>query len=538
VNTGGSDAHTRAVAVRYAAVSKRFGATQAIRQLHLELAERQVHAFVGENGAGKSTCLGLLAGRIAPSDGTITVFGNKIGHGDPRASRRAGVAAIYQELTIVPALSPQANVFLPGPLAQTGFLSEGEMRARYVELCERIGVATAPRNVRAGDLSIAEQQLLEIMRALVSDAKVILFDEPTASLALPEREALLRLMADLRVQGKTLVFVSHNLDEVLQISDTITVFRDGELVASQPTRTWTKLTLVQTMLGDKAKAAVLREMLDGADSSVDSAPAGRTPRHARIGAAGPPLLAGEGITVPGMIRDIGFEVAGGEILGLGGLVGSGRTTLLRVLAGLERRASGRLWLDGREVGLPGTVRQSRRLGIGFIPEDRKGAGLVLGMTATDNIILSDLGAVAKHGFLSRRTTAASSKDAAVEMGFRADRVGELASNLSGGNQQKLLLARWRHSVPRILLADEPTRGIDIGAKGEIIDALQAMAGEGLGLILVSSDLEEVCAIADRILVLSEGEAAGVLDRDAGSVTAHDVLRAAFGIREPLDAVLA
>ena len=521
-----------AVAVRYNAISKRFGATQALCELDLELGERQVHALVGENGAGKSTCLGLLAGRIAPSAGTISVFGREIDYGDPRACRRAGVAAIYQELTIVPALSPQANVFLAGPLTQSGFLSEREMRARYVELCEQIGVAAAPRNARAGDLTIAEQQLLEIMRALVCDAKVILFDEPTASLALPEREALLRLMADLRDQGRTVVFVSHNLDEVLEISDTITVFRDGQLAASRPASDWTKLALVQTMLGDKAKAAVLREMLDDADVRAETAPTEATRKRPRITRAELPLLAGESITVPGAIRDIAFELRAGEILGLGGLVGSGRTTLLRVLAGLEPRATGRLWLDGREVALPSTVRDSRRLGIGFIPEDRKGAGLVLPMAAMDNIVLSNLGAVARNGILSGRTVAAASQAAAAQMGFQGERIGELARNLSGGNQQKLLLARWRHSVPRILLADEPTRGIDIGAKREIMDALQAMAAEELGVIFVSSDLEEVCAIADRVLVLANGASAGVLDRSTGVVTAHDVLHAAFGVREP------
>ena len=516
-------------AVRYDAIGKRFGATQALRDVDLELAEGQVHALVGENGAGKSTCLGLLAGRIAPSAGAISVFDEEIDYGDPRACRRAGIAAIYQELTIVPALTPQANVFLAGPLAQHGFLSEGQMRARYLQLCERIGVAAAPKNARAGELSIAEQQLLEIMRALVAEAKVILFDEPTASLALPERAALLRLMANLRDQGTTLVFVSHNLDEVLQISDTITVFRDGQLVASRPTIAWTKTELVQTMLGGEATAAVLREMLDDADRDPARPVQRRGPGPER--GADVLLLAGEGITVPGAIDDVSFDLYPGEILGLGGLVGSGRTTLLRVLAGLEPRASGRLWMEGRELPIPRTVRHSRKLGLGFIPEDRKGAGLISQMTAMDNIVLSGLAAVSRHGLLFTRTVASASMAAAAEMGFQTTRIGELVASLSGGNQQKLLLARWRHSLPRVLLADEPTRGIDIGAKSEIMNALQAMATEGVGIIMVSSDLEEVCAIADRVLVMSEGASAGVLDRSQGPVTAHDVLQAAFGSRE-------
>lgn len=519
-------------ALRYANVSKRFGATQALRNINLELQGGQIHALVGENGAGKSTCLGLLAGRISPSSGTISVFGNEIDYGHPRACRQAGVAAIYQELTVIPTLSPQANVFLSEPLARRGVLSEREMRERYVRLCARVGVAAAPRTVRAGELSIAEQQLLEIMRALVSEAKVILFDEPTAALALVEREALLKLMTELRGQGKTLVFVSHNLDEVMQVSDTVSVFRDGQLVASRPTRGWTKTTLVQSMLGEKARASVLQEMLD--DAGATDPP--HTQQTGRASSDTTPLLAGEGITVPGAIRNLGFELRGGEVLGLGGLVGSGRTTLLRVLAGVEPRSTGRLWLDGREVPLPRSVRQSRRLGIGFIPEDRKGAGLLLRMSAMDNIVLSDLHGVARHGFLSRQTMAGASSAAAAQMGFARERIRELAAHLSGGNQQKLLLARWFHSLPRILLADEPTRGIDIGAKGEITDALQGMASDGLGIVLVSSDLEEVCAIADRVLVLSEGQAAGVLDRTQAPMTAHDVLRLAFGVRDLADPI--
>jgi len=514
------------VAVRFERVCKHFAATRALQDADFTLEAGKVHAFVGENGAGKSTCLGVLAGRISPTSGEVHVCGEELSYGDPRACRQAGVVAIYQELTIVPALSAHANVFLGLPLSKRGFLSERRMRERYVELCEQVGVQPVPDGVPAGHLSVAEQQLLEIMRALVADAQVILFDEPTASLALQERAALLRLMDRLRAKGVTLVFVSHNLDEVLEIADTITVFRGGLVVARADRSAWDKGGLVRQMLGDEAGERIAHELLDDDGPAELASTRRRRRRH-----SDQPLLRAERLTVPGAIEDVELEVYAGELLGLGGLVGSGRTTVLRVLAGLEPRATGTLWIDGREVPLPRSVRQAQRLGIALIPEDRKGQGLVLAMDAMNNIALSDLGSVARFGMLSRRRMAQATARAAAGYGFRAERIGETARNLSGGNQQKLLLARWRFNTPRILLADEPTRGIDIGAKAEIMDSLEAMASEGLGIVLVSSELEEVAALSDRVVVLAEGRQMGLLDRADGPLTPARIMSTAFGLED-------
>jgi len=512
-------------AVTYRGVCKEYAATQALRDADLELAAGRVHALVGENGAGKSTCLGVLAGRIEPTRGEVSVFGDEISYGDPRGCRRAGVVAIYQELTIVPALTAQANVFLGLPLSRRGFLSEGAMRARYLELCEEIGVPAVPDGVPAGKLSVAEQQLLEIMRALVSDARVILFDEPTASLALHERDALLRLMDRLRSNGITLVFVSHNLDEVLQISDTVTVFREGSIVARGARDEWDKARLVRAMLGGEVADRIRHELLEDDEAAALELP---EPAHSE---GDVPLVRVAGLTVPGAVEGVGLEIYAGEILGLGGLVGSGRTTVLRALAGLEPRATGRMWVDGREVGLPRSVRQARRYGIALLPEDRKGQGLVLQMDAMNNVALSDLRSVARFGFLSRRRMAKRTTEMAAGFGFRAERIGETARNLSGGNQQKLLLARWRFCPPRILLADEPTRGIDIGAKAEIMSSLEAMASEGLGIVVVSSELEEVCALSHRVVVLAEGRMVGLLERDEASITPSRIMSTAFGLED-------
>jgi ABC-type sugar transport system ATPase subunit len=515
---------THDAAVTFGAVAKSFSATQALCGVDLALAAGEVHAFVGENGAGKSTCLGVLAGRIAPTSGEVRVWGDELRYGDPRACRRAGIVAIYQELTIVPGLTAQANVFLGMPLARRGVLSERRMRARYEALCADIGVEPAPDGVPAGRLSVAEQQLIEIMRALVADAKVILFDEPTASLALQERKALLRLMDRLRRGGMTIVFVSHNLDEVLEIADTVTVFREGVIVASGPRDDWDKRRVVRAMLGSAASERLMHELLE--DEGAPEVAARRRPPTSDA-----PVLRVEGLTVPGAVEAIDLEIFAGEILGLGGLVGAGRTTVLRALAGLEPRATGTMWIDGRRVALARTVRQAQRLGIALAPEDRKAQGLVLQMDAMNNIALSDLRAVARMGVLSRRRMAAKTTEAATGFGFRAERIGETARNLSGGNQQKLLLARWRLNPPRILLADEPTRGIDIGAKAEIMASLEAMAAAGLAIVLVSSELEEVSAISDRVVVLAEGRLVGVLDRRDGEITPTEIMSTAFALKD-------
>jgi ABC-type sugar transport system ATPase subunit len=510
---------------------KTYGNTRALKGVSMSIVKGTVHALVGENGAGKSTALGVVAGRVAPTSGHVEVFGQELHYGHPRFSRRAGVVAIYQELTIIPALSVEANVFLAHPLSRAGFLSEREMRARYRGLCERAGVNAHPPGTLARDLSVADQQVLEILRALVSDAQIILFDEPTASLAVPEREALFRLMRTLRENGVTMVLVSHNLDEVLDIADYITVFRDGMRVVTEDRANFTKSTLVEAMIGKEGDSRLTAEFLEGtgehADVPVQAAVA--APMKSRSSRGGSPVLAASGVTVPDAISDVSIEVHAGEMVGIGGLVGSGRTSLLRALAGLTPKSTGRMWIDGREVSWPHTVRKARSYGIALIPEDRKTQGLVLPMSVMDNIALSDFGKSARAGFLSRRSVRQATAEMGTAFGLSKSRLEDEAWQLSGGNQQKLLLARWKYATPRILLADEPTRGIDVGAKAEILRSLESMAAEGLGIVIVSSELEEVVAVADRVIVLSEGLQVGTLDSAEGHITPHDILNLAFRV---------
>jgi ABC-type sugar transport system ATPase subunit len=505
-------------AIAVAGVSKRYGATAALTGIDLDVPAGTIHALVGENGAGKSTLLGILAGRVEPTEGEVRVFGEPATFGSPRAAHAAGIVAIYQELTIVPALSAVANVFLGQTLARHGLLSERVMRERFRALCERLNVSIAP-DVPARRLSVADQQLLEIMRALQAQARIILFDEPTAPLAPPEREGLFRVMRDLRADGVTMLFVSHNLDEVLDLADDVTVFRDGRRTQSGPAAEQTKTSLIAAMLGDAGHDAVAASATDGSG----------TVRRRR--AARSELLRVQDVTVRGALAGARLTVHAGEIVGIGGLVGSGRSTLLRALAGLVRPAEGEMFVAGVPVRWPRTVRESLRHGIALLPEDRKDQGLVLGRSAMENITLAALDKVARGTVISERSMRRAATAAAEPYGFDPRRLDETARNLSGGNQQKLLLARWAHRPPRVLLADEPTRGIDVGAKAEILDTLRGLAAQGLAVVLVSSELEEVAAIADRVVVLSHGRHAGELDGAERPITVKDILHVGFEVRE-------
>ena len=332
----------------------------------------------------------------------------------------------------------------------------------------------------------------------------MLLDEPTSALALSERDALFRRMRELRSQNVTILLVSHNLDEVLSIADNISVCRDGRIIHTASVADWTKTSLVTAMLGHAASA----------------------PEKRRSTFGGEPFLRAEEITAPNKIENISVTIGKGEIVGLGGLVGSGRTTLLRALCGLEASSTGRLWIDGKEQRWPVNPLRALELGIALIPESRK-QGLVLGRPAQENVVLANLPATADRGFISERRLHACAENAMRGCHFDKRRLVATAGSLSGGNQQKLLLARWRHRPPRVLLADEPTRGIDIGAKEEILSKLRELAGGGLAILFVSSELEEVVAISDRVVVLAAGREVGHLSADA---SVQDILMSAFSLR--------
>lgn len=500
-------ASASAAAIRLRGVGRRFANIVALDGVDLDVRPGEVHAIVGENGAGKSTCLSILAGRILPSDGTVEFFGRSLPLGDPGGLRKAGVCAIYQELTIIPELSTQANVFLGQDRTRRGVIREGEMRRRLQELAAELDVNIVP-DVPAGRLSVSDQQLVEIMRALVSEPRVILFDEPTAALAPHEREVLHRVIRRLRESGVTIVFVSHNLDEVLDLSDEITVFRNGRLVESRPANLWSKPELVESMIGRKVAPTDRRQA---------------TRKHV----GHDPALGVSGLTTR-RLRDLSFETHAGEIVGLAGLVGSGRTTLLKALAGDIPEARGQMHVRGNPVSWPTNTRKARRAGITMVPEDRKVAGLFHEMSAAENIAMGSIGSSSRYGVVSPRSMRNAADGVAAAMGFDVSRLGDPAGTLSGGNQQKLLLARAALSNPIVLLADEPTRGVDIGAKDEIMRTLRTMAEAGVSIVVVSSELEDLEHLCDRVIVLSGGEIAARLNNPQ-EITMDAMLSGAFRV---------
>jgi ABC-type sugar transport system ATPase subunit len=494
------------VALRAQGITKSFPGVLALRGVDFDLCAGEVHGLVGSNGAGKSTLVKIITGADDADAGSVEVFGQYVRHGGPRARQRAGIAGLYQELEIVPELSAAANVFLGRPRRRGWFVSGAATRRAFRELAARFGLAIDP-DVRAASLSVANQRLLEIMRALAADHRILIMDEPTASLGPAERERLYETIRGLRQEGVATVYVSHNLDEVLALCDRVSVMRDGELVATEPVKRWTKERLVTAMLGH-----VLEK-----------------PPSRRRRTATEELLRVEGLSVPGLLEDISFTLGRGEILGVAGLVGSGRTELLRALAGADPDADGRLFVSGRQRPWPRTVRSALAEGIALAPEERKSQGLVLSLSAAANVSLTDMQAVASGPVLREGRRLERAAEIMRPLGFDASRLRDPAGSFSGGNQQKLVVGKWLHRRPDVLLMDEFTRGIDVGAKAEVLPVVTRLAAEGMSIIVVSSELEELVEGADRVLVLARGRLIGELSHADASV--ERILRLVFEVEE-------
>ncbi|MFE7974060.1 sugar ABC transporter ATP-binding protein [Streptomyces shenzhenensis] len=503
----GPTAATARPAVVCRGVAKIFGRTYAVRDVDLEIPAGTVHALVGENGAGKSTLLGMISGRLAADTGTVDVFGSPLGAGGPRRARGLGLVAVYQELTMVPALSAEANVFLGGTLSRRGFLARREMRRRYLQMCADFEVSIPP-DVPVRTLSVSQQQILEIMRGVQTDGRILLLDEPSAALAEHERDILYRVLDRLRAQGTTIVFVSHNLDEVLRLSDSISVLRNGRLVRTGPRAQWNRQELIRAMVGREIEVTA------------------RGGTHE----PGAPALEASGVTVPGVLTDIDLRVHEGEIVGLWGLVGSGRTTFLRALAGLDRTSTGELRLAGTPAPWPRSTRQAIAGGVVMVPEDRKN-GLVPAMDGTDNISVG-ITRSTRAGRVDQGAERRRAEHYTRYFGFAAGRLGSPVRHLSGGNQQKVLLAKWAARDPRVFLIDEPTRGIDVGAKSEVLASLVSLAKDGAAVVVTSSELEEVLAIANRLLVFAHGRVVREIPADSPDFRVRDIVRLGFLDKDP------
>ncbi len=480
-------------------ICKSFPGVRALDGAHLKVHRGRLNAVLGENGAGKSTLMNILAGVLPPDSGEVLLEGQPVRFRSPREAQEAGVSIIFQELTLVPSLTIAENLFLGRePLRRTGLIDFGRMRRDATALLSRLGLQIDPRQ-RVDQLSIASQQVVEIAKALTIESKVLILDEPTSALTGQEVSALFRLIKSLKEAGVGLVYITHRLEELSAIADDITVFRDGRYVASRPLAETTQEELVRMMIG--------RDPLPRVASSAPPA-------------ALQPMLAVEHLTLAGprryadpRINDVSFSVGRGEVVGLFGLMGAGRTELLQSLFGLHPdRTTGEVSVDGRRVTLR-SPRDAIDAGLALAPEDRKSDGLVLGMSITENICLALHGRSRGIGLLNPNEESQTALKYTDRMAVKTPSLRQKVRNLSGGNQQKVVLAKWLATNPKVLLLDEPTRGIDIGAKGEIYRLIGELAADGLAVLLVSSELPEVLAMSDRVLVLCEGRLTGEFSRD-------------------------
>jgi ABC-type sugar transport system ATPase subunit len=490
-------------------VGKRFGGTWALRDVSLSFRAGEIHALVGENGAGKSTCLGVLAGRHLATEGVTRILGEEEPRLTPRKARELGISAVYQELNIFPDLTVAQNLVLGSENPnRLGWLSRSSVHNAYRDRALEHNFSYRPTQ-RAGVLSIASRQRLELMRGLDDKTKMLLLDEPTAALPPLETSRLFDLVRAQRDAGVAVVFVSHNLNEVLDLADVVTVFRNGKLIDTKPSTDWSEATLVSAMVG-RTVSTVRRE------------------RHTLVDA--PLALTVRGLCTPDKLQDVSFELRRGEILGIAGLAGAGRSTILRALGGdLRGTAQGELEIGGKRDSIPKTVVDALRKGLALLPEDRRRDGLFLTHPAWRNIVAGDVRRGSKLGFVKHKTLVAQGRAAAKQSAFSESRIQAEAEHLSGGNQQKLLVARTSHKAPLILLADEPTRGVDIAARADIWRVLQAHAESGMAILVVSSELEELMLVCDRILVLSKGRVVRQIEPDDASVSVEAVLQHAFDI---------
>ena len=471
-----------------AGLAKSFPGVRALDGVDFELRPGEVHALLGENGAGKSTLIKILGGAVVPDGGEARLEGQPLPLGDPLAVRRRGINIVYQELTLVPELTAAENVFL-GRERGRPFLRRREMARAARELLEGLGARVSP-TAPVRTLSVAQQQLVEIARALANESKVLILDEPSATLSDPEVERLFAVLRGLRERGLGVVYISHRLEEIFAVADRVTVLRDGRRVASAPVAGVDRAQLIRWMVGR--------------DLTEEFPP--------RAAAPGDTVLEVRGLACPPRFSDVSLTVRRGEIVGLAGLVGAGRTSVALALFGALRATRGEVRLEGRPVSFVSPA-EAIASGVGYVTEDRRRRGLFRRLSAAANITISYLRAFARGGLLSLGRERAAATSAAQEFDVRAAAgLAQSAGTLSGGNQQKLLLARMLLKPRTLLILDEPTRGIDVGAKAEIYALMNRLTAQGLAILMISSELPEILGMSDRVVVMHEGRTAGELSR--------------------------
>lgn len=489
-------------------IGKHFAGEIALHGVDMDVRRGEVHGLVGANGAGKSTLIRCLAGVTVPDHGRITVNGEELRLGSPQASEKAGLAFIHQELNLVPHFNVIQNMMLGAPkTTRFGIIDWEASSVRAKAAAKRIGIRF-PLETRISELSVAERWLVMIAKALVRDAAMIAMDEPTASLSAAESEQLFLIIRDLSASGVAILYVSHRLEEVLNLSDRITVFRDGR-VAARADR------------GELGKRGLVRAIVGHEVGSVE------TRRHSEIDRTAVPLFSARSVSRGNAVKNVSFDVHSGEILGLGGLVGSGRTETARLAFGVDRLEGGHFELAGKPIRLA-SEQDAIRNGIAMVSEERRAQGLMLDQSVAFNVniaSLSGLRAVPLLPFLSARKMRSKAERLVQELGIKTAGISNRIAELSGGNQQKAMIARWLNPGTRVLILDEPSRGVDIGAREEIHDVIRTLAQQGAAIIAISSDVEELALLADRVVVLHEGRVAGELT--GGEITEARIVELSY-----------
>ncbi|WP_192253326.1 sugar ABC transporter ATP-binding protein [Mesorhizobium silamurunense] len=469
-------------------VSKRFGAVQALRDVSIAFNAGEITALIGENGAGKSTLMRVLEGEHRPDTGRVLVDGHPVQLTSPRAAHGSGIRVIHQEPEIIPELTVAENIFIGDIRARGGiFLDRADLERRSLELLGTFGVVDVlSPGQRCHGLSPALRQLIEIMRALRPGARLLAFDEPTSSLTEDEAQRLFRVIRRLKADGVAVIYISHRLREIIELADRCVVMRDGSRVADEPIAALDEQRMVRLMVGRPVSDLFNR----------------------RERALGPVRLALEDVTTR-RVEGISFEVRAGEIVGLGGLVGAGRTEVARAIVGLDPLLSGKMTVGGQPYK-PREPADAVAAGIGLVPEDRKQEALLLMQAVRDNVSLVVPDKVSRYGFFSRRRERALVARHVAELRVKTPSIEQAVGKLSGGNQQKVVFARWQARGPAVLILDEPTRGIDVGAKAEIYRLIESLADQGLAILLISSEMPELLGLADRVLVMQSGRISGEL----------------------------
>jgi rhamnose transport system ATP-binding protein len=483
--------------------AKSYGAVRALHDGNLSLRAGEVRALMGENGAGKSTLVKVLGGVVRRDAGEMLVDGTSVDFHSPHDARDAGIAVIYQEPTLFPDLSVAENVVMGyHPLGALKRIDRGAMHRQVQGLLDRLGVRLDPERPVRG-LSIADQQIVEIAKALSFDARVLIMDEPTAALSGPEVERLFGVVRTLREHGSAVLFISHRLEEVFAVCDTVTVMRDGAVVHDAAIADITPDELVRRMVGRELTALFPKQ-----DAKV-----------------GEPVLSVHRLTREGVFFDISFDVRAGEIVALAGLVGAGRSEVARAIFGIDRADAGHVEVAGNRLA-PGRPLAAMRAGIGFVPEDRRQQGLVMDLSIARNTALTRMRSLSRGGLIRSSAENGLAREWAARLQLKFHRLEDSVGTLSGGNQQKVVLGKWLATHPKLLIIDEPTRGIDVGTKAEVHRLLSELAGQGLAILMISSELPEVLGMADRVLVMHEGRLTGELSR--AEADEESVIRLATG----------